>query len=264
MKKLLMWALIVIPVILIIAIVIVAQMVDGIVKRTIETQATASTNLTTTLDSASISLFGGNAALKDLKIASPKGFSTPTMFEMKDLEVAVSYRQLTDDPIRIKRIVINEPKLVIEHHGGKINVKTAMDEMPPSEPSTLRLIIDALEIRNTNIVVKPGLPFLKPVYSVTIPPLTLHNVGNADGSLNGAAIKEVLTEVLNTAVDKLKESDTIPEDMKQWLVTSTGDLKSAVKQEIGTQKQKYIDEAKEKAGEKLQKGLQDLLGGKKQ
>lgn len=263
MKKLLKIALIVVPLVIIIAIVVVVLMLDGIAKRTIETQATASTKLTTTLDAAHISIFGGKVSLNDLKIGSPAGFSAPNLFDMKSLKVGVSYGQLTKNPMHIGEITVDEPRLVIEQVGGKINVKAAMDQMPASEPSTMKLIIDKLQVNNTHVIIRPGVPMLKPEYSVTIPPLTLSNIGNADGSGNGAAIKDVVKQLLAAITEKLKESDQIPEEMRTWMLTNTDDLKARVQQEITTQSQKYIDQAKEQGTEQLQKGLEGLLGGKK-
>lgn len=263
MKKLLKWALIVIPVLIIIAVVVVVLMLDGIAKRTLETQSTASTNLVTTLDSAHISIFGGKVALDDLKIASPKGFSAPTMFEMKNLKVGVSYGQLTKSPMRIGEIVIDAPKLVIEQQGGQVNVNAAMEQMPKSEPSSLLLIIDKLRINNTQVVVRPGVPFLKPEYNLTLPPIAMQNIGNADGNQNGAAIKEVVTQMLTVLVASAKESDSLPPELRKWMVTNTDELKAMAQQELQKQSQKYIDQAKQQGTQELQKGLEGFLGGKK-
>jgi len=263
MKKLLKWALIVIPVLIIIAVVVVVLMLDGIAKRTLETQSTASTNLVTTLDSAHISIFGGKVGLNDLKIASPKGFSAPTMFEMKNLKVGVSYGQLTKNPMHIGEITVEGPRLVIEQQGGQVNVNAAMEQMPKTEPSSLLLIIDKLQINNTQVVVRPGVPFLKPEYNLTLPPIAMKNIGNADGNQNGAAIKEVVSQMLTVLVASAKESDSLPPELRKWMVTSTDELKAMAQQELQKQSQKYIDQAKQQGTQELQKGLEGLLGGKK-
>ena len=62
---------------------------DRIVKTTIETQATSSLSLQTTLNSASLALLGGKVNLSQLQIGSPKGFTAPHMFEMGNLGVLV-------------------------------------------------------------------------------------------------------------------------------------------------------------------------------
>ena len=263
MKKLLKWVLIVIPLLIIIAVVVVLLMLDGIAKRTLETQSTASTNLVTTLGSAHISIMGGQVALNDLKLGSPKGFAAPTMFDMKKLKVGVSYGQLTKNPMHIGEIIVEAPRLVIEQQGGKINVNAAMEQMPKSEPSSLRLIIDKLQVNNTQVVIRPGVPFLNPEYSLALPPIIMQNIGNADGNENGAAIKEVVKQMLTQLMATAKESDSLPPEMKKFMVTSTDDVKALAQDELTKQSQKYINQTKGQGGAELQKGLEGLLGGQK-
>src|SRR5438128_9838203 len=69
---------------LVVAGVIVYFTVDGIVKRTIEKQGTTSLQLTTTLNSAHLSLLDGKVKLNKLGIASPPGFSAPRMLARLD------------------------------------------------------------------------------------------------------------------------------------------------------------------------------------
>jgi len=67
---------------------------DRILKSTVEKQSSASLKLSTTLNSARLSLFGGKVNLNRLRIASPQGFSAPHMLELGDVDLAVSYGQL--------------------------------------------------------------------------------------------------------------------------------------------------------------------------
>ncbi len=264
MKKLIKWALIVIPVLVIVVIAIVLVKLDSIAKSTIETQATASTTLNTTLSSANISLLGGNVKLSDLKIGSPKGFDAPTMFELNSIGVQVSYGELRQTPIRISEITVNGPKLIVEQKDGQLNLQAAMDQMPKSsEPSTLRLIIGKLTVANTQVLLRPNLPLLPQEIPLTLPSITLQNIGNSDNAQNGAAIKDVLTQVLAAMAEKLKESDKVPAGVRPWIAGSSADLKAQAQAEAG----KQLNAATQKAGESLQKelntGLQGLIGGKK-
>lgn len=263
MKKLIKWTLILVPLLLIVVIAIVLLRLDSIAKSTIETQATASTTLNTTLSSANISLLGGNVKLNDLKIGSPKGFDAPTMFELNNIGVQVSYGELRQTPIRIAEITVNGPKLIVEQKGGQLNLQAAMDQMPKSEPSTLRLIIGKLTVANTQVLLKPNLPLLPPEISLTLPSITLQNIGNSDNSQNGAAIKDVLSQVLSAMADKLKESDKIPASIRPWIAGSSVDLKAQAQAEAG----KQLNAATQKGTQTLQKeldtGLKGILGGKK-
>ena len=110
--------------------VIVYFSLDHIIKNTVQSQATSSLNLSTTLGSANLSLFGGKLNLSNLQIASPKGYSAPQMFDVGSTDLAVSYGQLRSDPVHVNAITIANPKLVIEQANGQLNFKTAMDGMP--------------------------------------------------------------------------------------------------------------------------------------
>ncbi len=263
MKKMILWTLILVPVLLIVVIAIVVLKLDSIAKSTIETQATASTTLTTTLNSANISLLGGNVKLADLKVGSPRGFDAPTMFELNSVAVQVSYSELRQTPIRISEITVNGPKLIVEQKGGQLNLQAAMDQMPKSEPSTLRMIIGKLTVANTQVVLKPNLPMLPPEIDLTLPSITLQNIGNSGNSQNGAAMSEVLTQVWAAMAQKLKESDKIPASVRPWIAGTSADLKGQAQAEAG----KQFNAATQKATGSLQKqldtGIQGLMGGKK-
>src|SRR5919108_1607242 len=96
---------------------------DRILKRAIESEGTASLKLTTTLNSARLSLFGGKLTLKNLRIGSPPAFPAPHMLETRDIDLAVKYSELRKDPIHVESLIIDEPRLVIEQSGGALNFK---------------------------------------------------------------------------------------------------------------------------------------------
>src|SRR4051812_19120813 len=55
---------------------------NGIVRKTVQDQATQQLGVQTTLGGASVGLFSGNVALNDLQISSPNGFAAPKMFTL--------------------------------------------------------------------------------------------------------------------------------------------------------------------------------------
>src|SRR5438874_10498963 len=129
--KIVKWVLLAIVVLVIAGGAIVLLSIDGIIKRTVETQATDSLNLKTTLSSASLSLLGGSLKLNDLSIGSPQGFTSPQMLGLGGANLAVSYGQLRNEPIHVADITLNKPNLVIERGAdGKLNFQAAMDQMP--------------------------------------------------------------------------------------------------------------------------------------
>lgn len=263
MKKAIKWTLIIVPLLLILAVVVVLLTIDSIAKKQIPAQTTAQTNLPASLGDANISLFGGNVVLSNLDIGSPQGYA-PEMFHLGKLDVKVSYRALLSNPIRIEEITIENPKLTIERQGANVNVYAAMQQLPkqttsapsgaktPAEP--MRLVVGKLTIANTQTVVRPNMPFGQKQYTLTLPSITLNNVGDQQ---NGATIKQVLDMVLDAMMKKVDEQQKIPPEVLAAM--KSGDYKAAATQAVQKQLEKYQG----KGQQELHKGLEGLLGGKK-
>ncbi|TMA30189.1 MAG: AsmA family protein, partial [Deltaproteobacteria bacterium] len=142
--------LLVLASLLVVAGVIAYFSLDAFLKRTVERQTSNSLKLSTTLNSARLSLFGGKVNLNRLRIASPQGFSAPHMLELGDIDLAVSYGELRNDPIHVQSLILDQPRLVIEQSNGALNFKKAMDRMPASDSSAekpIKLVIDELKIQ---------------------------------------------------------------------------------------------------------------------
>ena len=203
---------------------------NGIVKRTIESQSTAQLKLKTELDSAALSLFGGELNLDDLRIASPQGFTAPHMFTLDGVDVNVKLNELRDDPVRVQSITLDKPKLVVERAGNRFNFKAAMDQMPkrpeppPEDPNAepLRLIIGELTVRDPAVVIRPGdinIPGIELAkeFTITIPTMSMKNIGTGEDAQNGAAVKDVVMQVITAMAAAAANSDQIPDQLKNLL-----------------------------------------------
>jgi hypothetical protein len=212
---------------------------DRILKSTVEKQSSASLKLSTTLNSARLSLFGGKVNLNRLRIASPQGFSAPHMLELGDVDLAVSYGQLRRDPIHVQSLTLNQPRLVIEQSKGALNFKKAMDRMPASDRSAekpIKLIIDDLNMRDAQVVIHPGLPGVRQEIVVPVPSIALKNVGSGRGSQNGAAIKDVAMVVIAALAGSAAESGSLPPELKAILQLNVGQVAA----NLGAEAQKQI------------------------
>jgi hypothetical protein len=212
----------------VVAVLIVYFNLNRVVKRTVESQATTSLNLNTTLNSAHLSLFGGKLDLNELQIASPPGFSAPHMLELGDTNVAVKYGELRKDPVHIESLTLDKPKLVIEQSNGTLNFKKAMDLMPPSDSSSQKeskkLIINELRVKDAQVVIHPNLPGVPSELTVPVPSILMKDVGTGDGSQNGAAIKDVVMQVVTALAGSASDSGAIPEQLKALLKLNVGQV----------------------------------------
>lgn len=292
-----------VAVLLVAGVAVVLVRIDSIVESTVEKEGTAQLDLATALADADVSLFGGSLTLDGLTIANPEGYTAPHLFEMGQVNVGVSYGDLTSEPVRVKSIDINSPKLVIERGSGglqealQLNLRELLEnlEMDPNAETT-KLVIDRLTVTSANVVVRPNIEGLEESYEVTIPDVTLDNIGTGEGAENGAAIGKVAADVAMALAKAAIESEELPPELRgllagdvQAILSQYGDklkteLNQRLQEELGELKGQLGDEAgavlddvlegdtegaidegrktlEEKGNEALQKGLNDLLGG---
>ena len=240
--------LLVVVLLLVVAGVVVYLYLDSILKSTVETQATDSLNLTTTLDSAHLAIFGGEVTLKQLQVASPQGFAAEHMLGLGRLNVAVKYGQLGKDPIHIQSINIDSPRLVIEQVNNKVNFKVLMDQQsktaPPPTPAKgedrpkgqpIRVVIEQMDITNAQVVIRPGLPGLDKEITIPIPSIAIKNIGNADGADNGAAMKDVVMQVVTALANKASESGALSGILRDALKANVQEIAGKLNKEFQKQ-----------------------------
>jgi uncharacterized protein involved in outer membrane biogenesis len=259
----------------VIGVVILLFSLDGIIRSEVQSQATSSLNLQTTLGSASLSIFGGKVTLGDLAIASPKGFTAPEMFTLNSTTLAVNYSQLRSEPIHISSVVLTGPVLVVENSGATLNIQAAMNQMPSSaaptpgptsQPSAapMKLIIDTLTVENAQVVVKPGnLPGLSSVLpadiTVPVPSITLTNIGNGQGNGNGAAINDIIMKVITAMADSASKSGALPDALKSVLQLNVSGMTSQLGGKFASQLNAIGVPAN--LGQGIQSGLTNLIPG---
>lgn len=270
--------LILVPLVLL-AVVIAFLSLDGILKTTVEKQTSTSLNLSSALRSARLSLFGGKVNLNQLRIASPRGFTAPNMLELGDLDLSVKYGQLRKDPIHVESLTLNQPRLVIEQSNGALNFKKAMDLLPARESSSqkpIKLIIDELKIQEAQVIIHPGLPGVPAEIAVTVPSISMRNIGSGAGSQNGAAIKDVAMQVIAALANSAAQSGSLPAELKAILHLNAGEvaaklgaeaqkrIAAAIPGELGNSLSKAVADPQSLAkdpAKALQQGVGGLLGG---
>ena len=224
--KLLVRALLGLLVVLAIVVGIAFFNLNRLVRTAVEREGTASLRLQTALESARVGLLGGTLDLHELRIASPRGFPAPQMLTLGDLDVKVRLRELRDHPIHVSSLAIEKPTLVIEQSGGALNFRKAVQLMPSHPPSRepMKLVIDELKLDGAHVIVRPGLPGIAREIDVPVPSLTLKNVGRGKGAENGAAIKDVVMQVMAALAGKAAQSDALPPQLKALLHLNAGQV----------------------------------------
>ena len=297
MFKLLKWAVVLVVVLVVAAVVGLYLSLGVIVKRVVQTEGTKQLNVPTTLSSASVGVTSGSIGFKDFAIGSPAGFTAPQMFMVGGLKVdTAGVTHLKDKPLHVTLIAIDGPKLVVEQKGLELNFKKLMDGLPPKgepSPSTAgdnptKLIIDKLTVTNPTVQFIPDAGSLaggaagnalgafgdlgkkaaaeatkqadkavKPM-TVTLPTFDVANIGNADGRGQGAEIKDVVVAVVQAMAQQAAKDHNLPID-PALLGGNLDSVKDKAKDAIQDQIQKNVGKLPGGAGDLL-KGLG---GGKK-
>jgi uncharacterized protein involved in outer membrane biogenesis len=258
MKKAIKWGVLALVLVIVAAVVGTYLYLDSIVKYAVETQGSKQMNLKTELDGASVGLLRGKVGLDDLKIANPPGFTAPHLFTLDGLHVNAPIGQLRGNPKRIATITLDKPKLVIERSAdGKFNFRQAIEQMPkgptgPSEPRApqepkpaeeeMKLIIDDLTIKDATVVIRPGLdiPGLAKELTVTVPTVSMKNIGNAEGTQNGAAMRDVAQQVITVLAANASNSNMLPEQLRGLLSLDVNQVMAEVSSRLGAEASKRI------------------------
>ena len=242
---------------------------NSLIRRAVETNASESLGVKTTLGSANLGLFGGTLKLGDLNIASPQGYSADRMFTLGELGLGVNYGDLRKDPVRVSSITIDKPKAVLEYVNGKFNFQALMDQMPPSQPSKgepVKLIVDELTVKDAMVEVHA--PMLPTPITVTIPAVVLKQVGTGDGAQNGAAIKDVVGAVMSALAasasnsPQLKDFSQLQGILKEQAQQAMAKVQKQLGQQIEGMTKQVTGQVEKVLGPDAGKTIESVTGGK--
>ncbi len=276
------WVVLAVVLLIVVGVVVLFVALNGIVKKAVVSQSSASLNVPTNLGDANVSLFGGKVSLKQFDVGSPQGFKAPQLMQLGELDVGVKVSELRGQPLRINEITITDPKMVIEMAGTQFNIKKFIDSLPagdakPADSSEpMKLIINSLKVNGAQVVFRPDLQALssmpgigstlgglKQEYVLSIPNLDLQNIGTGEGSQNGAAIKDVVTLLVTQLASKATESDQLPPELRQLLHLNVDDVVNMAKAKLGAEVNKQLGKITEDLSKKLPgeagKALGDVL-----
>ena len=265
------------------------------VKRVVQAEGTAQLHVPTTVGSATVGLTTGGISFKDLALGSPAGFTAPQMLTVGGFAVTTpGLTHLRDKPLHVNTIALDAPHLVVEQHGTHLNFKALLDGLPgrtaTGEPkpsadtagqNPVKVVIDRVTISNATVGFVPDAGGtaagvlgafgkigqaaghvagqaldhqVKPV-TVTLPDLTIKDIGNADGKMQGVEIKDVAAAVIEAMASAAAKTANLPID-PSLLDTNLG----SVRDKLGGGVQQQLDQLPGGAGNVIG-GL--LGGGKK-
>jgi hypothetical protein len=105
---------------------------DGVIEQRIEQVGTTSFGAPVSVGAVRTDIRNGSLEISEITVANPPGFRNPNAFSLNNIVASVDYANFD-----IKRVVIDNPEIVIEEIGGETNFSKMLArlESEPSEPS---------------------------------------------------------------------------------------------------------------------------------
>jgi hypothetical protein len=226
-----------------VAIVYLYASLDRIIQIAIETIGSDLMRTEVRLGEVEISLTSGNGALRGFRVTNPRGFSAEDAFRFDEVNVTVDISTIRSDPVVIKEINIEAPRVIYEFAGGTSNLDTLNDNVQGEigEPGTgsggdgPNIVIEKILLRNGVV----GISARKLDQLLEVPLPTVHMVGvgkGGKGATPGEIARQVMGEMLASARRAATNANLDPDDLK----------KSA--DEIAGEARKKIEEAAKETG----------------
>jgi uncharacterized protein involved in outer membrane biogenesis len=239
--------------VVIIVIVVVAGLsnLGPIIKNVVNTYGPRMTKTEMRLGDVAISIFSGQAKLKDFYLGNPKGFKSFYAMKVGSMYVDVDEGSLTSDTIIINKIEVVRPEITYEKMGGTDNFKTILNNVKSStgrdkpskkqsdkENGGKKILIRDFIIREGKVnLFIPQL--IGKSIGVSLPDIHLKDVGNVKGGASASeAFGEVFAELYKTitspaVIDTLNQGvktlgmgiETVGKDAKKGLETATSKVK---------------------------------------
>ncbi len=231
------------------------------VKSGIETQATAALETPTTLESVSLSLFGGSASLKNFKVGNAEGFKEPHSIIANDISCSLQLSSLLSDIVEIEEISIVRPTITLEVSLGGSNLGKLLqvlekkkeasstaeptEEAPPSaaQGESKRLRIGVVRIETPSVILAQS-AFGADRREYSTQTIELRNLGDASGTTD---MEGLLQQILSAVLEEVAKKNKIPSAVMDVL---NKDL-PVLKEVLG---------GVEKVGGEIKEGLDKIFG----
>lgn len=194
-----------------IALFVVLGQLGRIIERGVETVGPNMTGTDVSLGLATVSVFDGEGALRDLEIGNPKGFSSGDAFELGKIAIAVDVKSVTSDVVHIRSIVIDGPKVLAEFDAaGRNNLNTILGNVRAASArgggqktdgdggAAKKLIID--EFKFLNAEVRALAPAFQVDKTLKMKGIELRNLGGKSGATPSAIANQVMRPIVDAAV----------------------------------------------------------------
>jgi uncharacterized protein involved in outer membrane biogenesis len=186
------------------AIVYVLTNINSIVKGAIEKYGSQATKTDVRVSSVKIGLSSGDASIRRLTVANPRGFSTPNIFSLGNISTRIAVRSVTESPIVIQEIRVSAPEVFYEMtKSGASNLDVIMKNLSGPEPGKkeppekargkeVKLFVRKLVIEKGRVEARIAALGEKPMI-LDLPRLELTDIGRNGGATPAQVARAVVT-----------------------------------------------------------------------
>jgi hypothetical protein len=135
-KKILLATGVGLVVLAVVAVIVVALCLDGIVKKGVETVGPRIAGVPVTLESIHIGVLSGSARVKGLVVGNPEGYKTPFAVSVGVAEVSVDVASALSDKIVVHSIHVEAPEITFEGGLSGNNLFKIRDNLSSPAPAT--------------------------------------------------------------------------------------------------------------------------------
>lgn len=220
MKKLIK-LLVVLLLLGVIAVVALGFFLGPIVKKAVNTVGPKITGTPVELADAKITAFSGKGTLVGLFVGNPEGWTGDKAFYLGTIHADLEPGSFLSDPLVVNEVFIDRPEFVYERRllGGS-NIDALLKQIetntgggtqtPPAEGESAgeprKFIVKSFRLQNASM----SLMAAGKTLSVPLPPLTLTDLGVAEGGLTAeqlgtAVLRQVLAQMGVAAAETLKD-----------------------------------------------------------
>lgn len=197
---------------------------ETIVKKVVHKYGSEITGSSVNLKNFDIKLSTGEANVKKITVANPKGYKSKNLFSLEGISVKLNISSLTEDTIIIENILIDKPVVTYEmlsltqnnvsdilqniQQNTAKNQKddtTAQEKDANTKESDKKVIIKNLIVQNGQVELMAGLNEAKQPIILPLPTIKLQNIGQEK---KGASIEDALSTTIEKVLKTTMQTVT--------------------------------------------------------
>jgi len=234
----------VLVVIIIAAVFYVLSSLDTIVAGAIEKYGSQVTQTPVSVSAIGIDLKNGSAAINQLSVGNPAGFSAPDVFALGGISTRLDVASIGKDPIIIDEIRIDSPVVSYEiNKAGESNIKVLKKNIEQSTGGSgeasagsggsqgPKVVIRKLVIEGGKVDARVAALGDKS-QTASLPRIQLNNIG--DPSKGGVTGAEVTRQVLNAIIAKVGPA-VANMGLDKYVGKSLDEAKALLNEKVGEQ-----------------------------